>query len=75
MLAYWLVEKNCTCDSGSLYYGVGFMNAAFGGFIEGLDVIYCSDLCADVAGERFDVSWVRTSPLVMSFRDDVWVLF
>ena len=74
VLSYWLGEKDRMVN-GSLYYGVGFMKAAFGGFIEGLDVIYCSDLCADVAGERFDVSWVRTSPLVMSFRDDVWVLF
>ena len=48
------------------------MKAAFGGFIEGLDVIYCNDLCADIAAERFDVAWVRTSPMVMSVRDDIF---
>ena len=30
------------------------MKAAFGGFIECLDVIYCSDLCADVVAESFN---------------------
>ena len=46
------------------------MKAAFGGFIDGDDVIYCNDLCVDIAAERFDVAWVRTSPMVMSVRDD-----
>ena len=70
VLGFWLGEKNRTVN-GSLYYDVGFMKAAFGGFIECLDVIYCSDLCADVAAERFNVTWVRTSPMVMSVRDDM----
>ncbi len=63
-------EKNRTVN-GSLYYGNGFMKAAFGSFIEGLDVIYCNDLCADIVAERFNVTWVRTSPMVMSVHDDI----
>lgn len=47
------------------------MKAAYGSFIEGLDVIYCSDLCADIAALRFNVSWERTGPMVMSVRDDM----
>ena len=47
------------------------MKAAFGSFIEGLDVIYCNDLCADIVAERFNVTWVRTSPMVMSVHDDI----
>ena len=70
VLTYWLGEKNRTVN-GSLYYGQGFMKAAFGSFIEGLDVIYCNDLCADIAAERFNVTWIRTSPMVMSVHDDI----
>ena len=63
-------QKNRTSDNGSLYYDYGFMKAAYGSFLEGLDVIYCNDLVADCAAERFNVSWERTSPMVMSVRDD-----
>ncbi|MDO5815824.1 MAG: hypothetical protein Q4Q18_09305, partial [Methanobrevibacter sp.] len=71
VLSFWLNQKNRTCENGSLYYDNGFMKAAYGSFIEGLDVIYCSDLCADIAAERFNVSWERTGPMVMSVRDDM----
>ena len=63
-------QKNRTLDNGSLYYDYGFMKAAYGSFLEGLLVIYCNDLVADCAAERFNVSWERTSPMVMSVRDD-----
>ena len=33
-------------------------------------MVYCDDLVADVAAERFNVTWERTSPMVMSVRDD-----
>ena len=72
VLSFWLGQKNRTCENGSLYYDNGFMKAAYGSFIEGLDVIYCSDLCADIAAERFNVSWERTGPMVMSVRDDMF---
>ncbi|MBR2556771.1 MAG: hypothetical protein IKE95_00145, partial [Methanobrevibacter sp.] len=70
ILAYWLSQKNRTYDNGSLYYDNGFMKAAYGSFLEGLLIIYCNDLVADGAAERFNVSWERTSPMVMSVRDD-----
>ncbi|WP_304102206.1 chitobiase/beta-hexosaminidase C-terminal domain-containing protein [Methanobrevibacter ruminantium] len=72
VLDYWLNEKNRTYDNGSLYYENGFMKAAYGSFLEVLDVIYCSDLCADIAAVRFNVTWERTSPMVMSVRDDMF---
>ena len=56
ILSYWLDEKNRTVN-GSLYYWNGFMKAAFGSFIEGLDVIYCNDLCVDIADEIILVFW------------------
>ena len=52
-------QKNRTLDNGSLYYDYGFMKAAYGSFLEGLDVIHCNDLVADCAAERFNVSWPR----------------
>ena len=63
-------QKNRTLDNGSLYYDYGFMKAAYGSFLEGLLVIYCNDLVADCSALRFNVSWERTSPMVMSVRDD-----
>lgn len=71
VLSFWLGQKNRTCENGSLYYDNGFMKASYGSFIEGLDVIYCSDLCADIAALRFNVSWERTGPMVMGVRDDM----
>ena len=35
-------------------------------------MIYCNDLVADASAARFNVSWDRTSPMVMSVRDDVY---
>lgn len=64
-------QKNRTLDNGSLYYDYGFMKAAYGSFLEGLLVIYCNDLVADCSALRFNVSWERTSPMVMSVRDDI----
>ena len=47
------------------------MKAAYGSFLEGLLVIYMNDLVADAAAERFNVSWTRISPMVMSVHDNV----
>ena len=33
-------------------------------------MVYCDILFVDCAAERFNVSWERTSPMVMSVRDD-----
>lgn len=64
ILRYWLNQKdNFTED---------FMKASYGSFIEGLIVIYCNDLVADVSALRFNVTWNRTSPMVMSVRDDLY---
>ena len=71
ILEYYLIEKNKTNDNGSLVYGNGPMKAAYGSFLEGLLVIYVNDLVADAAGERFNVSWTRVSPMVMSVYDNI----
>ena len=41
-------------------------------FMERLLVIYCNDLVADASAARFNVTWDRTSPMVMSVRDEVY---
>ncbi len=72
ILRYYLNQKDKTYKNGSLVYSNGFMKAAYGSFMEGLLVIYCNDLVADASAARFNVSWDRTSPMVMSVRDDVY---
>ena len=51
------------------------MKAAYGSFLEGLLVIYCEDLVADASALRYNVTWNRTSPMVMSVRDDLGQTF
>lgn len=72
ILRYWLNQKDKTYDNGSLVYSNGFMKAAYGGFIEGLLVIYWNDLVADISALRYNVTWERVSPMVMSVRDDFY---
>lgn len=71
ILRYWLNQKNNTYNNGSLVYSNGFMKATYGSFIEGLLVIYFNDLVADNAALRYNVTWQRTSPMVMSVCDDI----
>ena len=47
------------------------MKAAYGSFLEGLLVIYCNDVVADVSADKFNVSWTRVNPMVMSVCDIV----
>lgn len=70
VLSYWLNQSNRTVN-GSLVYDVGPMKAAYGSFLEGLLVIYMDDLVADAAAERYNVTWSRISPMVMSVHDNI----
>ncbi|WP_458404927.1 chitobiase/beta-hexosaminidase C-terminal domain-containing protein [Methanobrevibacter sp.] len=71
VLGYWLNQSNRTDSNGSLVFDVGPMKAAYGSFLEGLLVIYVDDLVADAAAERYNVTWNRISPMVMSVHDNV----
>ena len=71
ILRYYLNQKDKTYKNGSLVYSNGFMKAAYGSFMEGLLVIYCNDLVADASAARFNVTWDRTSAMVMSVQDDI----
>ena len=42
------------------------MKAAYGTFLEALLVIYCHDMVADVAAYKYNVTWSRTTPVVVS---------
>lgn len=70
ILSYWLNQKNRTDSNNCLVYNEGFMKACYGSFLNGLLTIYCNDLVADMAASKFNVSWTRTSPMVMGVRDD-----
>ena len=70
-LNYWLNQKNRTDVNGELYYNIGYMKAAYGSFLEGLLVIYCNDVVADVSADMFNVSWTRVNPMVMSVCDSL----
>lgn len=70
-LNYWLNQKNRTDVNGELYYNIGYMKAAYGSFLEGLLVIYCNDVVADVSADKFNISWTRVNPMVMSVCDSL----
>ena len=71
ILWYWLEQENKTDSSGNLVYANGPMKAAYGTFLEALLVIYCHDMVADAAAYKYNVTWSRTTPIVVSVCDDV----
>nr|WP_245248299.1 right-handed parallel beta-helix repeat-containing protein [Methanobacterium petrolearium] len=62
VVQYWL-------DKQSLY-APGAMKAAYGTFLTSLLVIKCHDMVADQAASEFNVTWSRTTPIVVSCCDD-----
>jgi len=62
VVQYWL-------DKQSLY-APGAMKAAYGTFLTSLLVIKCHDMVADQAASEFNVTWSRTTPVVVSCCDD-----
>ncbi len=46
------------------------MKAAYGTFLTSLLVIKCHDMVADQAASEFNVTWMRTTPIVVSCVDD-----
>ncbi len=69
ILRYWLDEGNKTDGNGNLLYTNG-SKAAYGTFLEALLVIYCHDMVADAAAYKYNVTWSRTTPIVVSVCDD-----
>ncbi len=63
VLSYWLGLKN--------NYAKGAMKAAYGTFLTALLVIYEHDRVADQAANAFNVSWNRTTPVMVSMIDDI----
>ena len=59
-----------TDTNGNLLYPDGPMRAAYGTFLEALLVIYCHDMVADAAAYKYNVTWSRTTPIVVSVCDD-----
>ncbi|NMO09184.1 right-handed parallel beta-helix repeat-containing protein, partial [Methanobacterium subterraneum] len=62
VVQYWL-------DRQSLY-APGAMKAAYGTFLTSLLVIKCHDMVADQAATAYNVTWTRTTPVVVSCLDD-----
>jgi hypothetical protein len=65
-----LDQKNATDANKDLLYPEGPMKAAYGTFLTALLVEYCHDLVADVAATKYNVTWSRTSPIIVSVGDD-----
>ena len=68
-MIYWLNEKNKTYTNGSLVYE-GFMKACYGSFLNGFLTYYCVDKVADIAADKFNVSWNRSTPICISVYDN-----
>lgn len=62
VVRYWLDKA-----SG---YPVGGMKAAYGTFLASLLLIRSHDMVADEAAGEFNVTWSRSSPVVVSVCDD-----
>ncbi|MFA0833794.1 MAG: Ig-like domain-containing protein [Methanobacterium formicicum] len=63
-LQYWLDKKSL--------YQAGPMKAAYGTFLTSLLMIKCHDIVADNAAAEFNVTWSRTTPIVVSVVDDAY---
>jgi hypothetical protein len=50
------------------------MKAAYGTFLTSLLVIRCHDMVAEQAAEEFNVTWSRTTPVVVSCLDNLYLL-
>ncbi|BDZ72111.1 right-handed parallel beta-helix repeat-containing protein [Methanobacterium petrolearium] len=84
ILRYWLNQKdnynlttNYTYTEGNMTYlfGQGPMKAAYGTFLTSLLVEYCHDKTADAAASKYNVTWSRTVPVVVSVVDDANVCY
>ena len=63
VLQYWL-------DQYSLYQSVGAMDAAYATFLTALLTVYVHDDLADNIASDLNVTWTRTSPVVVSVGDE-----
>ncbi len=48
------------------------MRAAYGTFLSSLLMIKAHDMVADQAAAEFNVTWTRTTPIVVSVYDDAY---
>lgn len=63
-LQHWLNKRSL--------YPAGPMKAAYGTFLTSLLMIKCHDMVADAAASKFNVTWSRTTPIVVSVCDDAY---
>ena len=62
IVQYWLNKQS--------QFAPGAMKAAYGTFLTALLVIKAHDMVADQAAAEFNVTWSRTTPVVVSVCDD-----
>jgi hypothetical protein len=65
ILQSWLAQQ-------SSYDVTGGMKAAYGTFLTALLVEYCHDQIADEAASIYNVTWSRTSPIIVSVVDEAY---
>ena len=71
-LRYRLEQENKTDSNGNLLYPDGPMRAAYGTFLSSLLMIKSHDMVADQAAAQYNVTWSRTTPIVVSVYDDAY---
>jgi hypothetical protein len=72
ILRYWLDQENKTDSNGNLLYPDGPMRAAYGTFLSSLLMIKAHDMVADQAAAEYNVTWTRTTPIIVSVYDDAY---
>jgi len=72
ILQYWLDQKDKKDANGGLVYVNGPMKAAYGAFLSSLIMIKCHDMIADQAAAQYNVTWTRTTPIIVSVFDDAY---
>jgi len=67
-----LDQKDKKDANGTILYGNGPMKAAYGAFLSSLIMIKCHDMIADQAAAQYNVTWTRTTPIIVSVFDDAY---
>jgi parallel beta-helix repeat protein len=70
IMNYWADQKDRKDINGNYLYPEGAMKASYGTFLNSLLVIKCHDIVADAAAANYNVTWSRTTPIVISTCDD-----
>lgn len=72
IMNYWVDQKDRKDINGNYLYPEGAMKASYGTFLNSLLVIKCHDIVADAAAAKYNVTWSRNTPIIVSTCDDAY---